>query len=215
MDLSSIITLTLAVGALSCKPGPGMMAILSRTLSQGMQGCFAFMAGVNLVNMGFLSLVLMGLVFAQDELVFISILIKALAAVYLIYIGIKGLQNPSFEINPKEGKAESLFDTFTGAVMLTLGNPLVILFYAGILPTILDVGEIGYAEMIVIAAILVAVETSVAVLYCLPMAYSRNFFTPDLMQRMNMLSSVVIIFVGLYIGYSALPAEDLKTVFFK
>ncbi len=214
MTFSSIITLILAVGALSCKPGPGMMAILSRTLSQGMQGCLAFMAGVNLVNMGFLSLVLMGLVLARDDLIFISILIKSLAAVYLIWIGVKGLQNPSFEINPKEGKAESLFDTFTGAVMLTLGNPLVILFFAGILPTVLNIEEIGYADMVIVAAIIIAVETGVAVLYCLPMAYSRNFFTPELTRQMNILSSIVIIIVGLYIGYSALPAEDLKIVFF-
>ena len=215
MDLSSVLTLSIAVSALSCKPGPGMMAIMSRTLSQGMQGCFTFMAGVNLVSMGYLSLVFMGLVFAKDDLLFISILIKALAAVYLIWIGIKGLQNPSVELELKEGKAESLFDTFTAAAMLTLGNPLIILFYAGILPTILDIGEIGYADMIIVAVIIMSIETGIAVLYCLPVAYSRHFFTVASSRRMNLLSSIAIILVGLYIGYSALPAEDLKAVFFK
>ncbi len=215
MDLAAIFTLALAVAALSFKPGPGMMAIMSRTLAQGMAGCLTFMAGVNIINMIFLGFVLMGLKFAEDDLLFISILIKSLAAVYLIWMGIKGLQNLDMQFQLKEHKAESLFDTFTTSVMLTLSNPLVILFYAGILPTVLNVGAIGIDDMIVIAAIIIAIETGVAVLYCLPLAYSRNFFTPELTRRMNILSSIVIIFVGLYIGYSALPAEDLRAVFFQ
>jgi len=213
MDFAATLTLAIAVMGLSMKPGPGMMAIMSRTLNQGMSACFMFMLGVNLVSMFYLGLVLAGLHFAKDDLLFISVLIKSLAAVYLIYIGIKGLQHPDIDLSLKEGKGERYFDTFAAAAMLTLSNPLIILFYAGILPTLIDTSVMSLTDMIIIALVIIFIETGVAVAYCLPLAFSRHFFTPNLMKNINIGASIVIILVGLYIGYSALPAKDIMSLF--
>ncbi|PZQ44014.1 MAG: hypothetical protein DI551_10990 [Micavibrio aeruginosavorus] len=212
MDLQAAIVVFLAILGLAMKPGPGMMAIMSRTLAQGMKACFVFMAGVCLVSMLFLALVMTGLKFAHDDLLFISILLKALAAVYLIYIGIKGLQHLHVNFALRERAPESLSETFTGAVMLTLANPLVILFYGGLLPSVVDIPLADWRDGIVIGLIICFVETGVAVLYCLPVAYSRHIFTDALLRRINLISSILMILVGLVIGYSAIPAQDLLSV---
>jgi len=213
MDFAATLTLAIAVMGLSMKPGPGMMTIMSRTLSQGMPACFIYMLGVNIVNMFFLSLVLAGLHFAENDLLFLSILVKALAAVYLIYIGVKGLQHPDVDLNLKEGKVERLFDNLSASIVLTLSNPLVILFFAGILPSVLHVPEMTWQDVLIIAGVLIVVETGVAVAYCLPLAFSRHFFTPKLMKNINIGASIVIIIIGLFIGYSALPAKDIMSLF--
>jgi threonine/homoserine/homoserine lactone efflux protein len=212
MDLQTILTFALAVFALAVKPGPGMMTVISRTLSHGMMGCYSFLLAVCLVSYFYLGLVLAGLKFAQEDLLFVSILLKSCAAVYLIYLGVKGLMNPDVELKIDTNKEQKLFEDFTGFVMLTLSNPLVIVFYGGLVPSLLDVSTIGFSEVITLAAVITVVECAVAITYCLPFALSRNFLTPEILKRVTIGSSIVLILVGLYIGYSALPAMDVVSV---
>jgi len=204
MDWQAAFTVFTAVLALAMKPGPGMMAIMSRTLLQGMKACFVFMTGFCIVCMIYLSLVLAGLKFVRDDLLFISMILKALAAVYLIYLGLKGLQNLDVDLTLREHKQESLFETFTGAMMLTIANPLIILFSGDLLPTVIDIQTLTLADGIVIGAIICSVETGVAVAYCLPVALSRSAVTSKSMRNINLAASVIMIMIGLLIGYSAM-----------
>lgn len=209
MDLQATITLFLAVLGVAIKPGPGMMAIMSNTMSQGMKGCLVFMLGVSIVTLFFLGIVFAGIRFAQDEILFISIFLKALTAVYLIYLGVKGLRDPDVHFSVYENKEQKLFDTFTASLMVTVANPLVIVFYGVLLPSLIDFSAMGFADMMEVCAIVIFVEVGVAVLYSLPIAYSRGFITPKLLRNVSMLSSVILIVVGLVIGWSALPARDV------
>lgn len=212
MDLQTILTFALAVFALAVKPGPGMMTVISRTLSHGMMGCYSFLLAVCLVSYFYLGLVLAGLKFAEEDLLFVSILLKSCAAVYLIYLGVKGLKNPDVELKIESNKEQKLFDDFTGFIMLTLSNPLVIVFYGGLVPSILDVSEIGFTEVVTLAAVITVVECAVAIAYCLPFSLSRNFLTDKILRRVTIGSSIILILVGLYIGYSALPAMDVVSI---
>jgi len=213
MDIPAIFTLFMAVLALALKPGPGMMALISRTLAHGMPGCLLFMAGVLIVNTFYLSLILLGLRFAHDDLLFISILLKALAAVYLIYLGIKGLQNPDIDMAMKDFKEERLFDNLTAAIMLTLSNPLVIVFFGGLMPSLINVPDMTALDVGIILAVIWGVELGVAVLYCLPFALSRSKMNATHLRKINIGSSLILIAVGIYIGYSALPAKDFLATF--
>jgi threonine/homoserine/homoserine lactone efflux protein len=211
MDLHTIFTFAMAVFALAIKPGPGMMTVISRTLVQGMPACFAFLSAVCIVSLLYLGLVLTGLRFAEEDLVFISILLKAAAAAWLIYLGVKGLQNPDIDM-ALEYKEQRVFDIFTASLILTLSNPLVIVFYGGLVPSLIDINNISFDDVLILSFVIVVVEVSVAVAYCLPFAYSRNFITPTLLRKVNIGSSIVLILVGLFIGYSAMPANDILSV---
>lgn len=212
MDLQMIFTFAMAVFALAVKPGPGMTMVVSRTISSGLSSCFMFIAAVCIVSLFYLGLVLAGLKFAAEDLVFISILLKTMAAVYLIYLGIKGLMNPTTELQIREYKERKLFDEFVGFLLMTLSNPLVIVFYGGLVPSILDISTITMADAAILGLTMIVVEAFVALMYCVPVAYSRHFITPELLRRISIGSSVVLILVGLYIGYTALPAQDVVSV---
>ena len=212
MDFQTIITFSIAVFALAVKPGPGMMTIISRTMTHGISGCFVFVAGLSIVSFFYLGLVLAGLRFAEEDLLFISILLKTCAAVYLIYLGIKGLMNPNVSIEVSESKEQKLFDTFTGAVMVSLSNPLLIVFYGGLVPSIVDVSTINLLDVVIMCGIIGAIELGVALAYCAPVAYSRHFVKPHMLRNITIGASIALILVGLYIGYTALPAEDVVSV---
>lgn len=189
-----------------------MMAMMSRTLAQGMPALLVFISGVCIVSLFYLALVFAGLKIAAEDLLFVTILIKSLTAVYLIYLGIKGLLNPEIGLKIYEQREEKLFDNFTASVMLTLSNPLVIVFYGALLPSILNIETMNMADMIIAALIIVAVEVVTAIGYCLPIAYSRTIITPRLLRNVSIFSSVILIAIGLYIGWSALPARDVLSV---
>lgn len=212
MDFQTVITFAAAVFALAVKPGPGMMTIISRVLSQGMSACWVFLAALLIVSISYLCLAIAGLRFAEEDLLFISILFKSCAAVYMIYLGVKGLMEPNVELKITEYKEEKLFEYFIGALLISLSNPLIIVFYGGLVPSLVDVSTIGLTEIVILASVIIVVETCVTVAYSLPFSMSRNFLTPELLRRISIGSSIVLILVGLFIGYSALPAQDVVSV---
>ena len=213
MDYQAIITLAIAIGALTLKPGPGMMILISHTLSQGLKGCVGVLLGAQLVNLVFLAIVFSGFHSLDIDMVFISICIKALAAVYLIWSGVQGLKNLETAYEVEEIKEIGFFNSLTSSMMLTASNPLVIIFYAGIFPTILNVNTITSFDMITIVTVIMIVEVGLAAAYSLPLLFFRYKLSQTVLKKMSIISSVTVILIGLYIGYSMLPAEDLKSVF--
>jgi threonine/homoserine/homoserine lactone efflux protein len=213
MTLEAIMTFAIAVAALAIKPGAGMMMVMSRTVSQGIGACLTFVLGFCIVSIIFLGLVIYGYKFVDVDLVFISIIIKSFAAVYLIWLGVKGLQNAKDQFHVSNVKIESFFDNLTASLILTASNPLTIIFYAGILPTILNIKEVGFNDFTILSFTIIVVEYTVAIGYALPFVLFRKAIPPNFMQALTYFSSIIIILVGLYIGYSALPSKDLTAVF--
>ncbi len=227
MDIQAFFALAIGVMLLAVKPGPGMLAVASRALGQGMPSVIAFVTGTNLVKVLFFTIVVLGFTVVEDHLLFVSILVKSLAAVYLIWLGIKGLQASEViddfatleaevegDQKPSEQSAEgaTLFENFSAGFMLTLSNPFDILFFAGILPTIVDVSDVGAAQYILAAVIIVVSDLIVAFSYAIPLALSRFLFSKKALASMNTWSSVAIIVVGLIVGFSAIPASDVKAI---
>lgn len=213
MDYQAILTLAFAIAALTLKPGPGMMLVISHTISGGMKGCFSVLLGAQLVNLVFLAIVFAGFATLNVDMVFIFILVKALAAVYLIWMGIQGLRNTNIPIHMEDVEGQSFYDGMIASMILTASNPLVIVFYAGIFPTLLDINSLNMHDIVTIISVIVVVEAGLAASYCLPFALFRYKISQPLMQKMRIFSSVAIILIGLYIGYTALPSEDLTSVF--
>ena len=213
MDQQAIITLAVAIAALTLKPGPGMMLLISHTIHQGVKGCFAVLVGAQLVNLIFIAIVFSGFYSVNVDMVFISIFVKAMAAAYLIWMGIKGLQDLETDYEVEKLIGGNWFNSLTSSMALTASNPLVIIFYAGIFPTLLDVNQMTSFDFLTIIGVIVFVEMGVAAAYSLPLLLFRYKISQTALKKMSFLSSVIIILIGLYIGYTAIPAEDLKSVF--
>jgi len=213
MDIQAIITLSIAVFAFIVKPGPGIMMVVSRAMGQGIVAAIIALVGIEIAHTFYLSLVLSGLKFAEGDLVFITVFIKALAAVYLIWLGIRGLQSDVVNMQIQSGAAVPAFDILSGAIILTLANPLVIVFYGGILPTILYIPLMTLGDALIVVAVTTTIGFLVSLGYALPAVLSRRFLTNKRLQQVSLFSSCVMILIGLIIGYSALPAKDVLSLF--
>jgi threonine/homoserine/homoserine lactone efflux protein len=215
MNITGLAAYALAVAALAAKPGPGIVAVMSRTAARGFRGFSAYMSGAVLGEVFYLGLATFGYSYIRQDMMFITLLLKALTAVYLIWLGIKFLnETHSPQAAPqKHLSGKNAWDDFSTGLMLTLSNPLVIVFFAGIVPTVIDVDQVLIQHFIVLAAVTVMAQVPFDFLYCLPVLFSRRAFDEKALHRMKIISAVTIILVGLYIGYTAIPAQDLLSVY--
>ncbi|MCI5060209.1 MAG: LysE family translocator [Alphaproteobacteria bacterium] len=215
MDFASITALFIGVALLAAKPGPGMLTVASKAISEGLHSVGFFMLGTNLIKILFFTIVVFGFHILPEDIMFFSILLKSLAAVYLIWLGIRGLKKFDLalpgDINRRS--KTGFWENFSAGFMLTISNPFDILFFAGILPTLFDLQTIGNFNLVIAAFVIILADLVVVAVYALPLAMTRHFFSENLLKKVNIIASIGIIVVGLIIGYSALPAKDLLSVF--
>ena len=61
--------------------------------------------------------------------------------------------------------------------------------------------------------IVLFIEGMFPIAYCLPFALFRKKLPEEFLKGLRIFSSAVIILIGLYIGYSALPSKDVLSLF--
>lgn len=206
MDLTAFITLFSGVALLAAKPGPGMMTVATKAMGEGLLSVLYFMVGTNLVKIIFFTLVTLGYGLMPEKALIVSIILKTVTALYLIWLGVQGLKkrDPDTEPNERIVHKTGFMENFSAGFMLTICNPFDILFFAGILPTMFTMGEMPLSAYALCAVTIVLADALVALSYAVPIALSRRFFMRPFVRKLNIVSSAGIILVGLYIGYSAL-----------
>lgn len=85
-------------------------------------------------------------------------------------------------------------------LFLTLGNPKPILFYASVLPTIINFSEVRFIDALLMMAILALVSFSVVGTYSYIASLSHKIQMSEKMQkRINQAAGFVMSAVGIYV----------------
>ncbi len=214
MTFDTCLTLALAIALLTAKPGPGMLAIISRALTDGFASGFALALGIVTIQVVFFIVAALGFAMIEQHMLFISILLKSLGAAYLIYLGVKGLLNVESGLwkGPQgTGRTLTLSENYMAGTAITLGNPFVILFYAAIIPSIMNLQALRWDDLVIAAAIIAGTNLSLLSLECLLADKAGSLLkNPPLVRRVNIGVSVVFIVIGLFLGLSALPLFDFN-----
>lgn len=162
MTLEAAIALFGLTFMLGVSPGPGLFAIIARCLAQGPWRTLPFVAGLLLGDVLFLILAIVGLSALAATLGPVFAVVKWVGAAYLVWLGIRtwraavppaeALETGAAAPQPaltRAGMARAALAGFT----LTLGNPKVILFYGAVMPTFMDLTQLGTAGIVEAAAI--------------------------------------------------------------
>ena len=213
MTTQAILALASTVFVFSLKPGPGITTAMSYALADGFKGLLTFLVGFNIGLGIYLTIVFIGLETLNLDMVFIAILAKAIAAVFLIYIGGKGLLDSEVDISAKEVTPDDTFRRIIGAMMLTMSNPMIIIFYAALIPVFIKPENLTIGFEVFLALMIMAIDSFGMVIYCTPLILFKKTLPANFGRVIKIISSVIIILIGLYIGYTAMPAKDLMAVF--
>ena len=122
---------------LAATPGPGVLYIVARTLTQGRRAGLSSVAGVALGNLASACAASIGLaaLFAVSSLAFA--VVKYAGAAYLIYLGVKTLRRGAVESSAAFGAAD-LAAIFRDGFLVALLNPKTALFFAAFLPQFVE-----------------------------------------------------------------------------
>lgn len=184
---------------LSATPGPGVLVSVSTALSKGFSSSLLFIGGLVIGDIFFFILAIIGMSAISKIMGQLFYIIKIIGGIYLIYLGLNIIKHRKDEIHLNRDQS-SKYKTLLSGLLVTLGNPKPILFYAGIVPTIIDINRINLNEVLTIILIISVVSFVVIGLYCYLAIISKSILIKKKYQnKVNFSSGIIMILVGSYI----------------
>ncbi len=149
MTLESGITFFLAIFIFSITPGPGVFAILARSMTKGVRACVSLSLGMVLSDIIYLVMACYGLAAIASTWETAFLVIRYAGAAYLMYLGWKMWFSPVADSSlESEGGSKGEIASFIQGFMISASNPKVILFYVAFLPTFMDLTVLSGADIV-------------------------------------------------------------------
>ncbi|SDR60164.1 Threonine/homoserine/homoserine lactone efflux protein [Rhizobiales bacterium GAS191] len=165
MGVSALVAFALALIVTAGSPGPSVAALIARVLTNGFRDVLPFLAAMWIGEALWLTLAVAGMAVVAQAFGAIFIALKVLGAAYLLFLAWKMWFAP---VEVADGKVipsgQRPWRMFAAGLLVTLGNPKIMVFYLALLPAILDLSEIGFLAwvelMVTMFAVLAAVDLS-------------------------------------------------------
>jgi threonine/homoserine/homoserine lactone efflux protein len=128
------------------------------------------------------------------------LIIKIAGGLYLVYLGIRMFRSSTFKVSPETKKEENKWQTCLSGMLLSLGNPKPILFYASVLPTIINFNDVHISDALLMMVLIGFVGFSVVGTYSYIASLTHKIHLSDRMQqRTNQAAGFVMIIVGFFV----------------
>jgi len=162
----SVFCLVYALAVAS--PGPGVAAVVARSLGRGVSGAPAFIAGFLVGDLVWFTLAATGLAMLAQTAHTVFVVVRYAGAAYLLYLAWRLWTTPAGALEvARAPRRERPLQLFAGTLALTLGNPKTMVFFLAVLPTVVELKRLsvgGFLEIVlVISCVLPAVLGTYAV----------------------------------------------------
>ncbi len=168
---ATLLVFALAALALIAVPGPNLIYIAARSISQGRRAGLVSVLGVETGTLVHVAAAAAGLsaLLASSAVAFAFV--KYAGAAYLVYLGVRTLladdQAEAADGSP-QGASLSLARTYRQAVVVQLLNPKVALFFLAFLPQFVDPARGSAAtQVLVLGGVVALLGVTVSSLYAL------------------------------------------------
>lgn len=200
MNINLLIGFLIGMTILAATPGPGVFGSMAKAIAEGFKMSLFFIGGLVLGDIIFFTLALLGLSAIEKMLGSMFLVIRIAGGLYLVYLGIRMFRSSRISTNVKAKHEESKWQTVMSGLLLTLGNPKPILFYASVLPTIIDFNKIRFTDALLMIALITLVSFSVVGTYSYIASLSHKIRMSGKMQkRLNQAAGFVMMAVGIYV----------------
>jgi threonine/homoserine/homoserine lactone efflux protein len=135
-------------------PGPGVAAVIARSLARGTQGAIAFIAGFLIGDLIWFAVAATGLAALAQTAQLVFVVIKYAGALYLLYLAYRLWTAPPATVTDEAAPVDSgqkPMQLFLGSLALTLANPKTAIFFLALLPTVVrleDLTVAGFLEIV-------------------------------------------------------------------
>jgi threonine/homoserine/homoserine lactone efflux protein len=203
MSPENAISFLFIIFIFAITPGPGVFALLARSLSSGVKPCISLALGMAVSDVIYLILACFGLAVIAEQWAGLFMIIRIAGAFYLLYLGWR-MWTASPEASLQDNVDDGTFTAVKGLLqgfLISASNPKVIFFYVAFLPTIMDLNsltpsDIALASGITLFGLMMGLMT---IAICASSA--RRFFTSTkAVKGLNRTSGGIMIGAGSYLG---------------
>lgn len=167
LDLTQVLTYSVALGIAAAIPGPGMAALVARSVSGGTLSGFCLLLGLILGDLTYLSFAVFGLAMIAEHFNALFQLVRWGAALYLCYLAWQFwfANHQAIEVG-KPAKRKELLSAAISGLTITLGNPKTIAFYLALLPLAINLETVSLQTWaLVLVPLTILVLLSVGALF--------------------------------------------------
>ena len=193
VEISALMIFAGALAVTAGSPGPSIAALVARVLARGPGSVLPFLMAMWIGEAIWLTAAVCGLSTLAESLSSVFFVLKWLGAAYLLYLAWKMWSAPT-GFDPSEiPDHTSPLKMFAAGMVLTLGNPKIVVFYLALLPAIIDLQTLtltGWLELTVtMLLILILIDLTWVVLAA---SARRLLKTPAAVRTANRLSAGIM-----------------------
>jgi threonine/homoserine/homoserine lactone efflux protein len=201
MDVVTLAAFTLAYAIAVIVPGPGVAAVVARSLGGGFRAGFHMVLGILAGDLIFLIFAVFGLAAIAAWFGSLFIVVRWAGAAYLLYIAWTFWSARPGREQIGARPPEPALRTFLSGLALTMGNPKTIVFYLALLPTLIPLDRpmtpLAFGELVTIVTLVLLV---VGCTYAALAAAAREFFkSPKALRRLNKGAAVMMASAAAYV----------------
>ena len=207
ISFSDLIFYAFGIFVLFLTPGPVWIAIISRSITGGLNGAVPLAAGVAIGDIIWPTLAIAGSAALAASYANLLLYLKYLAVILFVVLGINLLNNQNSKVSSQNLKLikSSELAGFTAGLLVIIGNPKAALFYLGILPGFFNLSRLTITDCIAIALVSSLIPFLGNLALAVMVEKSREILSSAAaMRKLNILSGCLLIFVGLLILIEAI-----------
>lgn len=191
------------------KPGPGQALKISTALKSGFIPAFSIAVGITIICNFYLLIAIYGSSAITQIFTDIGIYFKLFGAVYLFYLGIKGIKNRNKKIERTQNSKENNLQNLGLGILIALSNPIAIFYFIGILPGLIDMSQLMWNDVVLFAVIMSITGLFIdALLILLTTQFKTNFENERAKEIITIIISLGFILIAFYLLYTAYVGTD-------
>ncbi|WKV52724.1 LysE family translocator [Dickeya fangzhongdai] len=198
LEPAQILAYITALGLAAAIPGPGMTALVARSVSGGAITGFTMLAGLIIGDLIYLSFAVFGLAVVAHSYGALFTLISWGAAVYLGWLSWQfWSHNPqAIAIDQRISRRELASAWFSG-LTITLGNPKTIAFYLALLPLVITLDTVSLQTWaLMLVPLTISVLLAVGAVFILGALRIRHFLASTRAQLWLFRSAAMIMLIA-------------------
>lgn len=203
MTLESGITFFFAILIFAVTPGPGVFAVIAKSMMRGARASVSLCLGMVMSDIVYLVMACFGLAAIASTWEGVFLAIRYIGAAYLIYLGWKMWVAPvsTSPENFAQIESKSEVASFIQGFLISASNPKVILFYIAFLPTFMDLTVLSGFD-IVVAAVLAftALMLGISAISVGASQARRLMKSEQAMKRLNRTSGGIMASAGAFLA---------------
>lgn len=204
MHLPVLAAFAAALAIAVALPGPGIFAVVSCALGRGLRVALTLIAGMIMGDLIYFYLAVFGMTTLARSLGEFFIVVKFASAAYLVWLGLKlWREKPAGPavVDAAASRPPADRRTLFAGFLVTIGNPKSIAFYAGLLPTFIDLEKLSVVDALAMGGIVVLIVGLIPAAYAVAAASSRRFFrNPGRLRFLNRTAGTMLIGSGVTVA---------------